>query len=263
MSTALTAFSWGYEGWGNSTRELLQAFSAVERERGHGPPVFADVRVRREVRAVGFRGDAFAHQVGRAHYRWMPGLGNAAVGTGRGPMRLVEPAEVYELLGLIQSQARQGRRVIFFCSCGSPFDARDCHRQLVRRTLLGAARASRVRLGVQEWPGGALPSGVHEELPVTPALLAAVRAGAGSVRLGSRLPPVRLLGWPTGALLRLRAGEDTQLVSVAAAHFHAGEWKMPVYTRLGEGPETASRLRGAARRDRREGLLEAFPAPIR
>lgn len=256
----VTVFAWGYEGWGNSTRELLQAVDAVERERGHEPPVFVDVRVRRQVRATGFQDDTFERRVGRARYRWLPGLGNAAVGTGEGPMRLVAPGDAYELLGLALAQARQRRRVLFFCSCGSPFAAPHCHRQLVRRELLSAARSLGVELQVQEWPGGTLKSSVGAELDVREAQLRSLRAGAQAVRLGRSLPDVTRLGWPTGALLRLRAGEDTQLVSVAAARFHAGEWRMPLFVTPVEPDVPVRPLLESARRLRQEGLLEAWRA---
>jgi hypothetical protein len=49
------AFSWGYWGWESHTREFVRAVDAVERSRGMRPPVFADVRFSRSVRAVGFR----------------------------------------------------------------------------------------------------------------------------------------------------------------------------------------------------------------
>src|SRR5262245_10852333 len=45
-SGALTAFSWGYWGWGNSVPEFLEAAAALESARGFGPPAFADVRLR-------------------------------------------------------------------------------------------------------------------------------------------------------------------------------------------------------------------------
>jgi hypothetical protein len=256
----LTVFSWGYEGWGNSTRELLRAFTAVERSRGFEPPVFVDVRARRQVRAVGFQEDAFERLAGRARHRWMPGLGNAAVKTGQGPMRLVSPADIHELLGLVQAQHRQQRRVIFFCSCGSPFDASTCHRQLVRRALLSAARSLEVKLSVQEWHGGAPGTGVLAELPVEEGTRKSLLGGAQTLRLGPRQPDVKYLAWPTGGLLRLRAPLGTQLVSVAPARFQAGEWRMPVYLDV-EAGHTSTSLLKAVRQARKQGLLEAFTTP--
>jgi len=256
-----TVFSWGYEGWGNSTRELLRAFGAVEQSRGFEPPVFVDVRARRQVRAVGFREDAFERRVGRARHRWMPGLGNAAVKTGQGPMRLVAPADIHELLGLVQAQQRQGRRVLFFCSCGSPFDASTCHRRFVRRALLSAARSSKVKLSVQEWPGGTPGTGVLAELPVEETTWKSLLGGAQALRLGVRQPDVKLLSWPTGGVLRLRSAFGTQLVSLAAARFQAGEWRMPVYVSPVEAEDTSSQLLAAARQARKQGLLEVFTTP--
>jgi hypothetical protein len=256
-----TVFSWGYEGWGNATRELLRAFTAVEQSRGFEPPVFVDVRARRQVRAVGFREDAFERLVGRSRHRWMPGLGNAAVKTGQGPMRLVAPADSYELLGLVQAQQRQGRRVLFFCSCGSPFDASTCHRQFVRRALLSAARSSKVELSVQEWPGGSLSTDVLAELPVEERTWKSLLGGAQALRLGPRQPDVKYLSWPTGSLLRVRSPLGTQRVSLAAARFQAGEWRMPVYVSPIEEEAKSSQLLAAARQARKQGLLEVFTTP--
>lgn len=35
-----TMFTWGYWGWGNSTRELVRAVDVVEKKRGFKPPIF-------------------------------------------------------------------------------------------------------------------------------------------------------------------------------------------------------------------------------
>jgi len=99
------------------------------------------------VRAVGFREDTFERRMGRERHRWLRGLGNAAIETGRGPMRLRVPADVHELLGLALAQHAQGRRVVFFCSCSSPWASGSCHRGLVRQELLRAA--SRWSLGTR------------------------------------------------------------------------------------------------------------------
>jgi hypothetical protein len=252
----LTLFSWGYEGWGNSTRELLHTFDAVEQSRGFAPPVFVDVRVRRQVRAEGFRENTFERRVGRARYRWMPGLGNAAVGTGRGPMRLVAPADAYELLGLALAQARQRRRILFFCGCGSPFAASGCHRQLVKRELLSAADSLGLKVRLEEWPGGTLPRRVLAERTGGEEEIKSLLGGAQSLRLGRRQPEVEYLAWPTGALLRLRSPSRTQLVSLAPARFQASEWRMPLFVQPVEERDTVSLLLGQAREGRENGCLE-------
>src|SRR5262245_14615640 len=79
MMSPLTIFSWGYEGWGNATDQLLQAVDNVEKERGFEPPLFVDIRISRAVRAVGFRDAAFEETVGYDRYLWMDSLGNEAV----------------------------------------------------------------------------------------------------------------------------------------------------------------------------------------
>ena len=75
----IEAFMWGYWGWGGSTGEFVEAFDAAEAQRGHDPPVFVDVRIRREVRAAGFRGDAFEKPLGAGRYVRLQGLGNEGI----------------------------------------------------------------------------------------------------------------------------------------------------------------------------------------
>jgi hypothetical protein len=81
---SLTMFTWGYDGWGSSTRQLKVAVDAVERERDFESPYFVDLRMSRSVRAEGFRENAFEKVLGRGRYQWMPSLGNKRIG--------VEPA---------------------------------------------------------------------------------------------------------------------------------------------------------------------------
>ena len=52
--TSITLFSFGYWGWGNAVPQLVEAIDAVEKSRGYAPPIFADVRISRAVRAAGF-----------------------------------------------------------------------------------------------------------------------------------------------------------------------------------------------------------------
>lgn len=55
--------------------------AAAEAARGFEPPAFADVRLRRSVRAPGFNGAAFEKTVAPERYRWLSGLGNACIET--------------------------------------------------------------------------------------------------------------------------------------------------------------------------------------
>lgn len=125
-------FSWGYKGWGTSIPQTVEMFDAVETARGFRPPLFVDIRARREVRSEGFTGpkSPFIRALGSSRYRWFKDLGNAAVATRRSRMRLVAPAAINELLGLVLRAQHEQRRVVFFCSCGSPRDFHTCHRRL-------------------------------------------------------------------------------------------------------------------------------------
>lgn len=145
---AVTAFMFGYWGNGSATLQLVEAFDAAEKERGFEPPLWVDVRIRRSVRAAGFRDDAFARLLGD-RYVWMRDLGNNAVGTGRGGVEIKNPAAADELLNHVV--ANPSRRVIFFCACEEPS---ECHRYEVGRLLHRAAKNRGVELTVVEWPGG-------------------------------------------------------------------------------------------------------------
>ncbi len=74
-SAPITVFTWGYWGWGNAVPEFLEAAASVEAARGFGPPAFADVRLRRSVRAPGFQGGALGTLVGADRYQWFAGPG--------------------------------------------------------------------------------------------------------------------------------------------------------------------------------------------
>ena len=147
----LEAFTWGYWGWGTHTSDFVRAADIIERARGKRPPIFADIRFSRTVRAPGFSGAAFQETVGIKRYRWMRNLGNANIGTNRRVAKIADPNGIEELLQLVMDAERQDCRVIFFCACEVPC---DCHRAIVARMLRGMAGRKRVPLTVIEWPGG-------------------------------------------------------------------------------------------------------------
>jgi hypothetical protein len=49
----ITLFSWGYWGWGNATEQLVESANLAEKKRGLKPPVFVDIRRKRQGRAKG------------------------------------------------------------------------------------------------------------------------------------------------------------------------------------------------------------------
>ncbi|MFO0930256.1 MAG: hypothetical protein U0736_25065 [Gemmataceae bacterium] len=137
-----TLFSWGYHGWGNATGAFVRLVDAVE-ARGFAPPVFVDTRIRR-ASAVGFQGAAFAATVGPDRHVWLQGLGNEAIRTREGGIRISRPDDAARLLDLGGWPTR--RRVLFFCSCRWPKeDGRVvCHRCVVADLVLNhAAREAR------------------------------------------------------------------------------------------------------------------------
>lgn len=150
----LTLFSFGYWGWGNATRELVARVDEIEAARGFAPPFFADVRLRRSVRAPGFSGRAFERLLGPDRHVWMPALGNDAIAHG-GAMRLHDPAAAGELLDRARRLATENRRLLFFCACERP---EECHRSLVAEAVRDEARRRKTKVSVVEWPGDEPPA---------------------------------------------------------------------------------------------------------
>jgi hypothetical protein len=193
----IEAFMWGYWGWGGSTRELVEAFDAAEAQRGYEPPVFVDVRFRQQVRAVGFRGDAFEKLLGKGRHVWLRGLGNKALDARR--IELLDPHVVKDLLDLIVEKDRRRRRVIFFCACETPREngVRRCHRDLVAELVVNEARQRRLALSVVEWPGG-VPRRLTAPFPAA-AARAALSDTAKSVPMPKEIQPAIGVSLPWGS----------------------------------------------------------------
>ncbi len=220
----LSAFSWGFWGWGTGTRHLVHAVDAAEKQRGFDPPTFVDIRFRRAGRAPGFNGDAFENLVGWRQYRWMPTLGNSSIGTRRA-LRIACPAAANQLLDVVLDAADRSARVIFFCACESPWRV-DCHRHSVAKLLIRAAHRRRFAIKVQEWPGGR-PAARALTLRVSPETLRAVAGGAKAVRLKRTRVPAQFAGLPWGTLVMLKAGRQELPIAVGPAAFRSGGWVLP------------------------------------
>ncbi|HEY1098308.1 MAG TPA: hypothetical protein VGF99_05245 [Myxococcota bacterium] len=205
-----SAFSFGYEGWGSCTRALVETVDAVEAARGFAPPVFVDARLRRSVRAVGFRDRAFEQLLGVDRYRWLKGLGNSAIADG-GEWRLHDDSALDTLLALIETEQRERRRrIIFFCSCGQP--GTGCHRhQLIAKQLIRRARSAETSLDVVEWPGGPTTTMTqHVDRQLVAALRSKAAIASPSQPRSMRWPHPELLhsaAW--GSVLRATADDDT------------------------------------------------------
>ncbi len=221
----LTLFSWGYEGWGNATEKLVTAVDAVERSRGWDPPVFVDARARRAVRAEGFREHAFGDLLGVDRYRWMKGLGNQSILTGGAP-RLVDPDQTVELLDLAIQLQKEGRRLIFFCSCRIP--SPDCHRHLIAPALFEHARRRGLAVTVVEWPGRERQTEARPTISVDTSILSAIVGGTRrSVPLPDTLPPIDLLGLPWYSIVDLESDTEMGRTAAGPAQYRAGKWHLP------------------------------------
>jgi hypothetical protein len=227
-SQPILAFSWGYEGWGNYTSQLVEASDAMEKSRGFNPPMFIDVRLRRMVRAPGFRERAFEKLLGSERYRWMPGLGNRAI-LDEDPdgIEIDRPEDADNLLDEIVAADRAGSRAIFFCSCGCPKLVEECHRLTVGKLVLRRATARKISLAIHEWPGG---SPIVTSLPLSPNEMK--RALTGGLKNVS-LPPAVDIAWaaalPHFSLISSPESDGAAIVSGPARCTSRG-WVLPVYS---------------------------------
>jgi len=255
----VTAFSFGYEGWGPHTQELLRALDSVERARGYAPPLLVDTRIRKTVRAEGFRGNAPNRLLG-ARYQWMPELGNRSILTKEQEIVIDDPSAVGKLLDFILDSSRQNRRVLFFCSCG-PIEI--CHRQIVGSLLLEEARRRGVDLEVVEWPGG---SPMMLTLPVSEEVLTKVAKGRKSVPLEG--DSSHWFATPWYSTVVLTAGDRALPISVGPARWRDG-WILPVLATADEPQELAEVIgewreaEGLESRRARPGRTVALNEPSR
>jgi hypothetical protein len=221
----LTLFSWGYWGWGNATNELVQAVDAGEAMRGFGPPIFVDIRIRRNVRAKGFTGDTFERTVGRDRYRWIQDLGNESVLTGGGPTRIKNPKAASRLLDLALEAAEQRQRLLFFCACEFPISAgSQCHRVDVADLALAEAERRGTALIIQEWPGGE-PTKIR--LHLDDKERRRVLAGAPSVRVDGQLGLGFAASIPWGSSLILNDGDHEQMLTGPVMR-STNRWVLPI-----------------------------------
>lgn len=226
----LTLFTWGYYGWGNHTRQLVEAVDAVEASRGFDPPMFVDIRIHRSVRAPGFRETAFEKLLGQDRHRWMKSLGNKNAETKTGPkLQVAEPAAADELLDLALESARHNRRILFFCGCQWP--RRDgilaCHRTEVARLVLKAAKKRGLRAEVVEWPGVELQQ-FDVELEMTPREYTAALKGRQSIPLDPPVPLADFGGLPWCSIATLDSAGDKLYRLVGPVIYQKGAWTLPV-----------------------------------
>lgn len=196
----LTIFSFGYYGWGNHTRYLIKAMDEVERQRGFKPPYFVDVRYQRSVRAKSFRGNALSELIGENRYLWIPSLGNKRITSKRGPrIQIAEPSEVSALLEIATQQAKENKRVIFFCSCEffKIEGETNCHRCTVSKLLFRYAKKTGRKLKIEEWVGG---NPKHLKIPVSNIYFNDLLKNKRTAPLPGKLSWKKLVAVPFGSI---------------------------------------------------------------
>lgn len=247
----ITIFTWGYYGWGNHTPKLVEAVDAVETSRGFKRPMFVDIRIRRSVRAAGFTGTAFEDLLGKGRHKWMQTLGNKFIKTKTGPqIQIADPAAADELLDLAVKSARQGQRLLFFCSCQCPkWDGKiACHRTTVAELVLKAAGKQGVPVVIVEWPGGE-PKQI--DLNLTPKDFAAVRNGRWTVPLGKQPDLAEVAGLPWGSIATLHSGSEKLHRMVGPASLHKNGWALPVLFFYNDPTATLSMYKKEAKKLRK------------
>jgi hypothetical protein len=231
-SAAITLFTWGYSGWGNATRQLVEAVDSVERGRGFAPPLFVDIRIRRNVRAKGFNGPAFEKLLGPDRHRWLKSLGNKHIETRTGPpIQIADPPAAVTLLELGRKGAEEHHRVLFFCSCRFPRaeGKTACHRDTVADLVLQATAARKLPLEVVEWPGGQ-PKQLDLEVPSE--VFKALQRGRGTIPWGNSPLLATYAGLPWGSVVTVRCGNQARRVVSGPATCQRSEWVLPVFSLL-------------------------------
>lgn len=242
----ITLFSFGYWGWGNATRQLVQAVDAAEAAKGFEPPFFVDIRYSRSGWAEGFKGDAFQKIVGPSRYRHLRALGNQGIVTGSSSVVLEYPRAVEYLLDIAFFCASNRQRVIFYCACEPPWDkGARCHRYTVARLALRKAEQWGRQVKIVEWPGGK-PATV--QLDVKGDLVKALRNGRKSIPIGRHMDWREFAGLPWGSIVRLRAKQESICVASGPAQY-SNRWFLPVIEEV-DPSEDASLVKRAAERFR-------------
>ena len=217
----LFIYTFGYWGWGTHTKELVSAMDKAEANAGYRPPIFADIRFNRAVRAIGFQGDAFKTLVGTKRYYWMKRLGNSNIGTDVSGIKIADPSAAIDLFDLAIDAAKDNRRIIFFCACDI---TSTCHRHTVAKLLAKEAKKRAAILTTAEWPGGE-PQQI--ELSVPNDLYKKVVQGRKSVPLAKPYGKLLTLPWNTVVKLIDEDEKNSFLILTGPAKYADGPY-LPV-----------------------------------
>jgi hypothetical protein len=232
-----SVFMFGYWGWGNNTRALVNAIDSVEVSRGFKKPIFVDVRIRRNVRAAGFNGKAFEDIVGKSRYIWMPSLGNQSVADQVSGIKIKDPASASLLLDKVIEFGKSKQRIIFYCACEFPC---ECHRLEVGRLLLKYARKRKINLEVVEWPGGN-PSEV--ELEVSKTDFTKIIKGQKSIPIDNTKKLASYAGLAWGSIAKVESNGNSHKVIIGPVKFQSKKWVLPVVDEDVYGPQNFQEIK--------------------
>jgi len=218
----LTIYSFGYWGWGTATDKLVRLMDTAEKARGKQPPFFVDIRARRNVRAPGFRENAFGDLVGSDRYRWMPDLGNKRVLEHKTGLQIIKPSAAKELLDLAEERAKKKQPVVFFCACEWPA---FCHRYAVGDLLVKEAKKRNRTLRVVEWPG---EEPAVESVSVPAGLYKDIAKGRKSIPITDGLA-ARLAGLPWCSVIEVSSKGEDPIYSITGPPKRAeNNWYLPL-----------------------------------
>ena len=251
MRKPITLFMWGYCDWGNVTPQFVKAVDAVEKARGFTPPAFVDIRIRREVRAKGFIGNAFQSVVGKRRYKWMRDLGNETILTGGSRIRIRRPSAANDLLNEAVKLAKQKQRIIFYCSCKFPYWEDDlCHRTTVARLVLKCAHERNLAVQVVEWPGGN-PQTI--DVRVSDEDFKKLGKNQKSIPLANPKPLAKFAGLPWGSMARVHTLDNEMLILTGPAKCWKNDnWYLPVMSKTDTANCNSIKLKRKAKTLRRK-----------
>ena len=133
MKNPVAIFSFGYWGWGNHVPELKMAFLNHNRTYRRRGLFWVDIRIRRNVRAVGFRDDNPQELLGPSRYEHIPEFGNTQILSGGDGVTIKDyRAGLDALKKVIAFSQRNRLDLILFCACA---DFKHCHRSNVMEWL--------------------------------------------------------------------------------------------------------------------------------
>lgn len=138
-------YLFGYDGWGPHVELMKAAFLGHnKRVRGRGLK-WVDARLKRTVRAIGFRDNTPEKILGKDNYIWINEFGNLGIVDG-GNIKIKDlHGGLNKLLAELHSAEKNKSDLILFCQCDQP----DCHRYTVRSEILNTKEGKQLQFA--EW----------------------------------------------------------------------------------------------------------------